>query len=736
MIKSNRAFYVASLAEFYKLEANVFAEIMMQRSTECGFISGDSEVKSWKENFNALKLLFVKSKLPVDVVIAFEYQAPVGGRIDCMICGEGRDLKKNVVVLELKAWTQASLSYNDTLIHTFTGGAPRDVDHPSIQAERYHQHLTNFIQPFDSGEINLTSLAYCYNYEKREDDALYHNSFSQILADYPLYTKEDKEILSQHLMELLAYGHGEAIYKRIAECQPFPTRKLLEAAADIIIENDNFYLIGDQDVAYKKILSCVKDAINKDKKSVFVVKGGPGTGKTVIALKIISEVAKMGGTSMFTTRSTALRDELIRALKNVKKNGRDASDLIANSIFKYRPSQYNENQIDVLLVDEAHRISDKSNDQTDGSYRVEVEHEGEGSVHSPLSQTMSLIYCSKVTVFFIDDHQAVRSPEIGFSETIIEKAQDYQGQLQRELAQFLKEQGKREAEYPQKRNELDEQKESLDENKENLSSKELENKMNQWKRKNSQLIRELKWGQGVQTVRSSYNDAVHVESITLETQFRCSGGDKFVAWLDEVLYKKADKIRLKLSHSDFDFEIIDSPSMLYEKIKRLNHQSSDDVHKRMIARLCAGWCWPWDDKQVDILTGDLKKEIVIGDFSMPWETKQRPPKEPYKSMYAPNTNEWPSHPMGINQIGCIYTAQGFEFDYVGVIIGPDLVYDQHNDCLKCIRELNQEKKMNKKNADTLIRNIYRVLLSRGKYGCYVYCCDSRVADYLKRFMNQ
>jgi DUF2075 family protein len=119
---------------------------------------------------------------------------------------------------------------------------------------------------------------------------------------------------------------------------------------------------------------------------------------------------------------------------------------------------------------------------------------------------------------------------------------------------------------------------------------------------------------------------------------------------------------------------------------------------------------------------------------MPWETKKAPTQEPYKSMYAPTTNSWASHPMGINQVGCVYTAQGFEFDYVGVILGPDIEYDASHDRLRCIPKNNKKNRVSEKNGDILIRNIYRVLMSRGKYGCYIYCCDPKVADYFKRFM--
>lgn len=666
------------------------------------------------------------------MVIAFEYRAPVGGRVDCMLFGKSQGMN-NVVLFELKGWARASLSYNNTLIKTYTGGTTKDVEHPSVQAERYFQHFTNYIELLNTQEYHLTGLAYCYNYVKNnDDDALYHPNFAEARERCPLYIKEDQSRLAELLHSLLENGEGMDVFNNITSWHPTPTKRLIQAAADIIIDKDNFYLLGDQNVAFTKFESILKDCLEKDEKSVIVIKGGPGTGKTIIALKMLSAVAREGKTPMFTTRSKALKDELIRALRGVKTENRDdASDLIAD-IFKFRPSQYEENELDVLIIDEAHRTKEKANDQTDGNYTVEVEHEGEGSVHSPLSQIMSLIYCAKVTVFFIDDHQAVKSEEIGMSGKIVDKAKNYQKEIEKEIKKFKKEQQKREDQYPEQRQRLDREKEQLDRNENNLSKEDLRQRRIEWDKSSRKLEREKKWGYGLQNVRVRYEKEVIVLEEELTTQFRCIGGDKFVSWLDEVLYKRPDEIRLKLRESDFDFRIFNNPNELYELIRELDHPE-----KKETARLCAGWCWKWKQEKTEP-NGDLLHEVTIPEFefSLPWETHKNghKPTGDYKDKYAPNTNSWASDSRGINQIGCIYTAQGFEFEYVGVIIGPDLIYDEENDCLKCVAKENKEIQVTDKNADILVRNIYRVLMSRGKYGCYIFCCDPEVANYLKRFM--
>lgn len=225
---------------------------------------------------------------------------------------------------------------------------------------------------------------------------------------------------------------------------------------------------------------------------------------------------------------------------------------------------------------------------------------------------------------------------------------------------------------------------------------------------------------------------VNVYTYELTTQFRCVGADRFVKWVDYVLFnEKNNEEIMKLDHEDFDFQIIDTPQELEQKIRNLNLQDSEP---KQTARLIAGWCWDWN-KETDE-NGDLKKEVQIGDWAMPWETKANPSKE-NKKKYARSADYWAKDPQGINQVGCIYSAQGFEFDYVGVILGPDIQYDSERDCLFCVPSLNKEREViNKKaKAEFLIRNIYRVLLTRGRKGCYLYSCDPGVSRYFKRFMN-
>ncbi len=134
--------------------------------------------------------------------------------------------------------------------------------------------------------------------------------------------------------------------------------------------------------------------------------------------------------------------------------------------------------------------------------------------------------------------------------------------------------------------------------------------------------------------------------------------------------------------------------------------------------MCAGYCYDWNVKNH---RGEW--DIVIEGFQAKWNLE--------------NDNIFAVNPESFEQIGCIHTVQGMEFDYVGVIIGKDLIYrDGHvlTDKNAISKDDHTSKIRQCKNAslaDRLIKNTYKVLLTRGQKGCFVYCEDKQLRDYLK-----
>jgi DUF2075 family protein len=148
--------------------------------------------------------------------------------------------------------------------------------------------------------------------------------------------------------------------------------------------------------------------------------------------------------------------------------------------------------------------------------------------------------------------------------------------------------------------------------------------------------------------------------------------------------------------------------------------------------MTAGFCWEWSKKPKS--DGTLHEDVVIGGFRRPWNAR---PEATRLAKGIPKATLWAHDPNGINQIGCIYTAQGFEFDYVGVIFGNDLVYDL--DKQKWIgRPENSGDTVVRRSKDRfvdLVKNTYRVLLSRGLKGCYVYFMDKDTERFFKSRME-
>lgn len=216
---------------------------------------------------------------------------------------------------------------------------------------------------------------------------------------------------------------------------------------------------------------------------------------------------------------------------------------------------------------------------------------------------------------------------------------------------------------------------------------------------------------------------VEVEIVELKAQFRCSGAEGYLNWVNHTLQITDTANYDGWDEGAFEFTIFDDPNLMYEEICRKN----DEGHK---ARVVAGFAWQWtqekngnDDAQIE--------DVVIPEhnFSMPWNSR--------KDQYS-----WATDDAKRNQIGCIHTSQGLEFDYVGVIIGNDLRFDP--DTMELYASMDDYKDGNGKKGlkghevklTAYIKNIYKVLLSRGMKGCYVYCRDENLSKYLKDRMNR
>ncbi len=627
---------------FSDVRTKTFVAKMLKTAKDHNIHIGDSELMSWQSNGSNIKELLELSDVR-DAYITFEYLIPYRRlRVDCMIYGRDLSGQGNVLHIELKQWNNKNVkaadcagnfdidddaSDNDFKVEAYTGGGHRPVAHPSQQVRGYHDYLLGFVNVLSTKELAIEGLAYCYNYKKNGDPCfLYDERYNQLQDSYRTYSGDEVAELARKLNTVLAGGDGLTVFNLMINSPIRPSKKLLESAANLIHEGNlsEFSLIDDQIVARNVIVDKIRKLGKKN--SVIIVKGGPGTGKTVIALHILVLLAgnkKKDYNVHYATKSKPL----LEGVKNRLPYGSEAKKLFSN-VLQFIPANFDENELDVLLVDEAHRITISSNHRYTKPDKF-----------TELTQIQTIIRASKISVFFIDDRQAIRSAEIGSSELIRECAKEYGAEL------------------------------------------------------------------------------VEVE---LKSQFRCNGSDNYLDWLEQVIYN--EPVKASFEENEFDFKIFNDPQELYDEIK------SKEGIDGQTARLCAGFCWPWSNRLSS--DGQFINDIVIGNFAMPWETHDKIERIPegYVRWY-----EWAYKPEGIKQVGCIYTAQGFEFDYIGVIVGNDLKYDKKTDSL--VTNIASTKdpmlKRDPDGFDKYVRNIYRVLMSRGMKGCYVYFVDPDTANYFK-----
>ncbi|MCQ2258222.1 MAG: DUF2075 domain-containing protein [Bacteroidaceae bacterium] len=664
-MQASRVLYQAPQTQFIRdVERNIVSQKMRKTAEEAGIRSAENEIASWENNAPHVARLLTQCGAK-ESYVTFEFLVPFSRkRIDCMIYGTGDNDTENVVHIELKQWSNKTVATADSdgnfttdetadrqvddvifNVEAFTGHANRVVAHPSQQVKGYQGYLSNFIEVFSNQEVSLTGLAYCYNYTKNDTSKpthLYAEKYSALLAKYPTYAKDQFDELTSKLSVLLKKGAGLSIFNKVMQSPVRPSKKLLNEVSTMIESGDisAFSLIDDQIVARNIILDKIRalmaSSIDKTGKSVIIVNGGPGTGKTVIALHLLAELAKItnagnhGLNVHYATKSKPL-------LEGVRSQLRPNSRLLFSNITSFVPASADENSFDVLLVDEAHRIQKNANNQYTPAEK-----------RTNLPQIDTIIRASKITVFFIDDRQAIRGVEIGSSAMIREAA--------------------------------------------------------------------ARWN-------------AKVEECELKSQFRCNGSDNYLNWLEQVLYNKP--VTSRFESEDFDLQIMDSPQQMYDALEIQNNKPGQS------ARIMAGFCWPWS---TDVVNGDLVKDVQIGSFAMPWETSDKVNVRQLTHSY-PRWYEWAYKPEGFKQVGCIYTAQGFEFDYAGVIIGPDLKYDIESqqvitDKTACkdpvLRRNVSEATMT---FDDFVRNIYRVLMSRGMKGCYVFVCDDNLRTYMQKLLN-
>lgn len=586
---------------------------------QMGYGPSVAERRSWQNSLRAMALVVGMSGLK-NHGVGIEYQLPGSSkRLDFMISGLSLDKKKEAVIIELKQWEKTEAGDGDKVV-TFVGQRDRDVLHPSVQVGHYRQYLTDQLEVLHEGNtaIRLSACSYLHNYSLEEKDPLFDEKFKAVVTKNPVFSKDDVEKLVEYLNALVPCGDDGSVVGEIIQSKAKPSKKLLEEIHRVVKDDSRYVLLDEQIIAYNRIISEVKRSAKTGEKAAIIVRGGPGTGKSVIALNVMGELSRIGHNTHYVTGSKAFTETIRKILGT-----RGAQQVkFFNSYMSAEAGA-----IDVMVCDEAHRIRKTSNNMYTKKDK-----------RSNKSQLEELFDASRVAVFFIDDRQIVRPDEIGSSKLIAEFAKSHD---------------------------------------------------------------------------------IRLYECDLTAQFRCNGSDAFINWVNHTLNIEVTANPFWEASNPFEFKIFDSPEALEKAI----HAKAAE---KASARMSAGFCWKWSDPDS---TGNLLDDVVVGDWKRPWDAK---PGAGRLAKGIPPAALWAYDPNGIGQVGCVYTAQGFEFDYIGVIIGKDLVYRSDKGWVGVKEEsCDTMVKRSKDKFVDLVKNTYRVLLTRGMKGCYVHFLDDETRKFFE-----
>ena len=593
------------------VDLNLITDKILTRFKEVFHRStGESEINSWRESMLRMRGVLADNEIPNNAGVAIEFNIPhTSNRIDFLLSGYDKNKKNSIIIIELKQWTHAdAVPGKDGVVSTITGKSLREVTHPSYQAWSYASLIDNYNQEVYDRNVGLHPCAFLHNYELTDSDSINSEQYRDYINAAPMFGAKDFEKLRDFIKKFVTEGDDKEGLYIIENGKIKPSKMLQDSFSSVLKGNKEFVLIDDQKIIFEEALRIGINAHLHKEKSVLIVEGGPGTGKSVLAINLLKQFLNRSLNSFYVTKNSAPREVFKAKLKIDKMSG-------LNNLFKGSGSFYDceSNSFDVLIVDEAHRLNKKS-----GLFSNLGE-----------NQIKEIINSSLFSIFFIDENQRVTLKDNGSIDEI-----------------------KKYARY--------------------------------------------------------YNAGIH--KMELKSQFRCDGSDGYLAWLDNVLEIR-ETANFDLDNK-YDFKVFDNPNELRKAIEEKNKVNNK-------SRLVAGYCWNW------ISEGKNKSDvydITIPEynFGMSWNLG--------------NSSTWAIDKESVNEIGCIHTCQGLEFDYVGVIIGDDLRYENNHiitdytkraktdQSIKGINKIAKEEGIEeaKRITDSIIKNTYKTLMTRGMKGCYVY----------------
>ncbi|UTV87719.1 DUF2075 domain-containing protein [Cobetia amphilecti] len=604
------------------VRANVIADaIENEVSRKLSRNSPRNEVASWENSLRFMMSVLLDEGIPASAGVAIEYNIPLTNRrVDFILTGKNDQREDSAVIIELKQWQTAEVTTKDAIVRTQLGGGVRETNHPSYQAWSYGALIEDYNETVRKDSIRLVPCAYLHN--MKQGDAINDPFYANHTSRAPVFISPDALKLSSFLSQHIKYGDSSDIMYRIEHGVIKPSKNLADALSSMMQGNAEFLMIDEQKLVYETAVDLAHKASN-GKKQCLIVKGGPGTGKSVVAINLLVELTNREMMTQYVSRNSAPREVFKKRLTGTRKKTH------IDNLFKGSGSYVNAepDTFHALIVDEAHRLNEKS-----GMYQNLGE-----------SQIKEIISASRFSIFFIDEAQRVTLKDVGTVEEVKHRADEC---------------------------------------------------------------------------------GAEVHELELSSQFRCNGSDGYLAWLDHSLQIRTTA-NTDLDGIDYEFKVFDDPSELRRAILEKNRKANK-------ARMVAGYCWPWASKKdkhaMDIVFPEY-------DFAAQWNLDD-------------DGMLWAIADGSAEQVGCIHTCQGLEFDYVGVIIGGDFVIRDGRVVTDAAKRAGQDrsvhgyKKMLKEQpeqaravADQIIKNTYRTLMTRGQKGCYLYATDRETREYFAAFSH-
>ena len=582
--------------------------------------AGKSEQTAWKDAAVYMKNVLELAGLADDIEIGMELKIPITNhRIDFLIAGLNDKSEKSLIIVEMKRWSAVSKTNKDRLVNADDTRYGQNSLHPSYQAYTYKLNLEAYNQVITDENIRVSSCSYLHNlYEDKDIKDIFYNEF---LEKSPVFAAQDNHFLASFIKKHVNKAYHNQILYQVENSKIIPAQMLMDSLSGELTNGKVFTLLDKQEICYQNILRSIKDHENSEQKQVFIVKGGAGTGKSVIAIKILNEFIQQKKLAFYVTKNSAVRNVYSKKLSGKKNVHLRTLFLSTIKVSRDRPK----NQYECLVVDEAHRLPKRSKS---------------GNILLGEDLIREIIESSKVSVFFIDEKQQVDIRDYATVEQITEIAKEIGANV--------------------------------------------------------------------------YDD----ENLRLSSQFRCSGNDEYIKTIEGVLYNEEVKVHKNL---DYEVQIFADINQWYKAIKNKIDQTPN-------SRMLAGDVFDWVSKDNPALF-----DINIQGLSLQWNKDT--------SYSADESQRY--------RVGHIDTVQGLEFDYIGLIIGDDLIYNAvtknvETDYSKHPQNAGHFRRHGRRapldedldQIDMIIRNTYNVLMKRGMKGIYIYCMNRELANYLKSVFDR